>query len=263
MIIKTLMENTSSSPQFKKEHGLSFYIEACGHKILFDAGQTSAFLENADRMDVNLSEVDIAVLSHGHYDHSGGFDAFLDRNHKANLYVNEHAFGDFYSGKEKPIGIDVILKKKGRIIITSDYTKLEEGLELFTCNSLERKYSTDSRGLYHKIGSDFKEDIFSHEQYLLITEQEKRVLISGCSHKGILNIVEWFQPNVLVGGFHFKGIEMNQTGADKLNHYAEELKEFDTTYYTCHCTGREQYEYLKETMNAQVAYLAAGDILEI
>lgn len=263
MILKMLMENTSGSCELKSEHGLSIYIEVKGRKILFDAGQTSAFAENAESMQVNLAEVDTAILSHGHYDHSGGLQRFLELNTKAKVLINEHAFHSFYSNPTKEIGIASFLQDHNQVVITSDYTKLGDGIELFTCNAMERQYETDSNNLFVECGESLTVDPFLHEQYLLITEGEKRVLISGCSHKGILNIVKWFEPEVLIGGFHFKGIEMNEKGKRKLDSYAEKLKEYNTKYYTCHCTGIEQYEYLRSEMHTQVEYLASGDIIEV
>ncbi|NCA67648.1 MAG: MBL fold metallo-hydrolase, partial [Clostridia bacterium] len=77
MKITTLCENTSISPEFKCEHGLSFYVETKKHKLLFDTGESGIFAENAAKLGIDLSEVDIAVISHGHYDHGGGLPAFL------------------------------------------------------------------------------------------------------------------------------------------------------------------------------------------
>ena len=83
MKIYTLMENTTCNEALACEHGLSLYIEAAGKRILFDAGQTGAFADNAEKMGIDLSQVDICILSHGHYDHGGGLKRFLE--------VNDHA----------------------------------------------------------------------------------------------------------------------------------------------------------------------------
>ena len=77
MRIISLVENTSVNDAIKAEHGLSLYIESKNYKILFDMGQTDLFLKNAKRLGVDLSQVDIAILSHGHYDHGGGLEEFL------------------------------------------------------------------------------------------------------------------------------------------------------------------------------------------
>ena len=100
---------------------------------------------------------------------------------------------------------------------------------------------------------------FRHEQYLCIQEEGRRVLISGCSHKGILNIMEAFRPDVLVGGFHF----MKITQEEKLEIAAKKLLTYDTVYYTGHCTGQRQYDCLKTYMGDRLHYMSAGTVLEL
>ena len=103
-----------------------------------------------------------------------------------------------------------------------------------------------------------KPDDFRHEHYLLIEEHGKRILISGCSHKGVINIVHWFRPDVLVGGFHFHKLPLGET----LTGYARQLDAYGTAYYTCHCTGVPQYAYMKQTMR-RLHYLSAGDTIKL
>ena len=106
------------------------------------------------------------------------------------------------------------------------------------------------------------QDEFLHEHYLMIEENGKRILISGCSHKGILNIMSWLQPDVLIGGFHFMKLDpVNDRSA--LKNAAETLMNHPAEYYTCHCTGAEQYEILKEWMGNRLCYLSGGDHLTI
>jgi 7,8-dihydropterin-6-yl-methyl-4-(beta-D-ribofuranosyl)aminobenzene 5'-phosphate synthase len=83
MKISVLCENTTKKENILSEHGLSLFIETEKHKILFDMGQSDAFLKNAKTLGIDLSTVDIAILSHGHYDHGGGLRAFLEYNEKA------------------------------------------------------------------------------------------------------------------------------------------------------------------------------------
>ena len=178
MKITALTENTAKCDNIKSEHGLSLYIEANGHKILFDMGQTDIFTENATILGIDLSEVDIAILSHGHYDHGGGLQKFIQVNHKAHVYIHKEAFGKHYNGTEKFIGLDHTLVDNPRIIYTENQLRIGKELTLSSCNDKERKYSASGSELTKKIGDSFVHDDFMHEQYLLIKEYGKRVLIS-------------------------------------------------------------------------------------
>ncbi len=253
MKITALTENTSVNENIGAEHGLSLYIETDGHKILFDMGQTDMFERNAKTLCIDLSEVDIAVLSHGHYDHGGGLARFLEINKKAPVYVNEYAFEPHYNGTQKYIGLDISLKNNSRLIFTSNVYKINDSMTLFSCNENRKSYDLGSFGLNMIQDGKFMPDDFRHEQYLLINENGKNVLISGCSHKGIMNITEWFKPDVLIGGFHFSKLALDKT----LENYAETLDKYNTNFYTCHCTGMEQYVFMKKYMS-RLEYLSAG-----
>lgn len=263
MKIVSLIENTACAPCYASEHGLSLYLETGNKKILFDTGQTDAFADNAEKLGVELEAVDVAVISHGHYDHGGGIARFLKLNSHAPVYINRYAFGDYYNATGKYIGLDKSLAQNGRLIFTDDALKIYEGLELVTCNERERAYPTDSAGLTEKCRDGFIPDSFRHEQYLIIREEGIKVVLSGCSHKGILNIMHWLEPDVLAGGFHFMKKELSSDGNAFLNKASETLLGYNTMYYTCHCTGYLQYMYLKERMGAKLRYLAGGEKVEI
>lgn len=254
MKITALTENISKDEKIAPEHGLSLYIETENNKILFDMGQSSLFLNNAEKLGIDLADVDMAVLSHGHYDHGGGLPAFLEVNTKAPVYVNRHAFGDYYNGTEKYIGLDKSFSDNKRLVFTDDVCKISESLTLFSCNEREKYVDLGSFGLNKFENAEFAPDDFLHEQYLLIEEKGKRVLVSGCSHKGIINIVRWFEPDVLIGGFHFSKLPLDDTLAE----YAETLNSSGITFYTCHCTGEAQYSFMKDRMD-NLNYLHCGE----
>lgn len=256
--IIALVENTTNNKNLSCEHGLSLYIEANDKKILFDMGQTNLFEENAKKLGVDLSQVDIAIVSHGHYDHGGGLDHFLKINTKAPVYMSKYAFGDYYNGTSKYIGLDKMLKENQRIIFTEGTVVLDKNLTLCTMNDKPLQYEIDSQGLFEKKDELYIPDTFIHEQYLCMEEQGKKILFSGCSHKGILNIMEYFRPDVFVGGFHFSKLSLDLT----LEKNAKLLVEYPTDYYTCHCTGAEQYQYMKKYID-KLHYLDTGRILEI
>ena len=99
MKLKVLSENTTSSEKLGSEHGLSLYIETETHKILFDTGASGLFAENAKKLGVDLTMVDLAVISHGHYDHGGGLKTFLGINNHANIYLHQNAFELHYANR--------------------------------------------------------------------------------------------------------------------------------------------------------------------
>lgn len=258
MRITALTENITHNPDLSAEHGLSLYIETGDRKILFDMGQTALFNDNAQKLGIDLSAVDIAVISHGHYDHGGGLGKFLEINKTAPVYISRYAFEPHYNGTEKYIGLDISLKNNDRLIFTGDEQSIRDNLTLFSCNEKERLFSLGSFGLNVLSGGEFLPDDFRHEQYLLIEENGRRVLISGCSHKGIMDISGWFEADVLVGGFHFSKLPLDE----KLAEYAAVLNGHKTDYYTCHCTGVEQYEFMKNYMD-RLSYLSCGKTIEI
>jgi len=258
MRIICLAENTAVSEAFGCEHGLSLWIETEGRRVLFDMGQTGLFAENAEKLGVDLAAADLAVLSHGHYDHGGGLGLFLVRNRTAPVYLNRYAFEPHYNGTEKYIGLDPALRASERLIFTEGTTEIGEGMILTDCRDKEKQYELGSFGLKMKESGVFLPDDFRHEQYLLIEEKGRRILFSGCSHRGVMDIVRWFRPHVMIGGFHFSKLPVG----DALAEYAAVLDSYDTEYYTCHCTGAEQYAFMKERMG-RLRYLAAGQTIDI
>lgn len=260
MKIWTLLENTACCEDFTAEHGLSLYIETGERRILFDMGQTAAFAANAEKMGVGLSAVDTAILSHGHYDHGGGIAAFLRCNDRAPLYISRHAFRKHYNAAGKYIGLDIALQDSPRLIFTEDRCRLGGGLCLYSCNERQRPWQTDHSGLQEERDGLCLPEDFRHEQYLLVEERGKRILISGCSHKGIRNLVHWFRPDILVGGFHLKSMDPDDP---EILTIGRTLMSYPTVYYTGHCTGTAQYECLKKIMGDRLQKLSTGMMLEL
>jgi len=254
MKIITLIENTASREDLAAEHGLSLYIETENHRILFDAGQSAAFADNAEKLGVDLSRVDICILSHGHYDHGGGLKRFLEINDTAPIYVSRHAFEGHYGNPERYNGLDQALLSSNRIHFTADTHKIGPRLTLYSCNDREQPFSADNFGLLMLDEGILKPDDFRHEQYLMVEEKGKRILFSGCSHKGILNIVHWFSPDILIGGFHFMKLE----DAAALTGAARQLARYNTTYYTGHCTGLTQYACMKRILGEKHHAISSG-----
>jgi len=274
LLIRALIENTSTTGDYKCEHGLSLYIETKKHRILFDTGASGLFAENASVMGIDLSKVDIAIISHGHHDHGGGLKTFLELNSQAKVYIHGKAFEKHYgsrpSGVMEDIGLDEGLLPNERFILTGDRHVIDEELELFSDVRAERFNPSGNADLYMESGGKTSNDDFRHEQNLIISENGKTILIAGCAHKGIVNIVGRFGekmgciPNCIIGGFHlfnpsFKKSE-DTSVTDAIGKY---LLNTNSMCFTCHCTGIESYERLKSIMGDRVKYISTGEKITI
>lgn len=258
MKITALVENTSV-PGLPVEHGLSLYIETTRHTILFDSGQGTLFAENAERLGKDLAKVDLMVLSHGHYDHGGGLEAFFKCNSTAPVYLSRHAFGAYYNGAGKYIGLLPHLQHHPRLIPVADRQELASGVTVECCLDREAKYPVEPYGLQVLKDGSFVPEEFAHELYLTV-EEDQKICFSGCAHRGVENILHWLTPDILIGGFHFKQL---QPGDLRLEQAAQSLQEIPCEYYTCHCTGQAQYDYLKERLGSKLNYLSTGDVLQL
>lgn len=272
LIVKTLVENTTISKKYRCKHGLCLYIETAKHRILFDLGQDDLFIKNAKEMNIDLSLIDTVIISHGHKDHGGALKYLLQVNKTAKIYIKKDAFNPHYIkvlGIPINVGLDNSLINNERIILTDDSFKIDDELYLFS--NIEKKFplSKSNEVLFVKKEGKLIKDDFSHEQSLLININNKSTLISGCSHSGIVNILNKalkITDNIktVIGGFHLynpptKKYEKN----DLIDLIADELSKYDCDFYTCHCTGKRAFLMMKDKLKNRLNYLKTGSIIEL
>lgn len=264
MKIITLIENTCEEEGCLFEHGLSLYIETQKHKIVLDTGSSDAFIQNAGKLGVDLEAVDTVVLSHGHYDHSGGILAFAEINPRALIYMQKTAGADYFHG-ERYIGIDKKILELPEVRLIEGGLVLDDQLSLFTHITGRRCYPQSSLALTVKRNGIEVKDSFDHEQCLVIREGEERILVSGCAHNGILNILDKYRelyhelPKRVISGFHMmKKTPYTKEEQDTILANARELAGYDTIFYTGHCTGDEAFELMKPIMGEKLVRLRSG-----
>lgn len=274
MVITTLVENTSLLKEFKCKHGLSLHIKTNKHNILFDLGSNGLFIENAIKLNIDISDVDILVIYHGHKDHGGALKLFLQHNSKAKIYINKDAFNKYYTsvlGALKfYVGLDDRLQFNERIIFTEDIFQIDEDICLFS--NVPKKYETSNLNdsLFIKIDGKYYKDDFTHEQSLLIRENDKYILIAGCAHKGIVNIIDKAEEimdsnlSTVIGGFHlFNPVNKKSESLEFISNIAKNLNNKNTIFYTCHCTGNKAFNILKENLKDKIMYLSTGQVIEL
>ena len=265
MKIIALVENTQRNENCIAEHGLSLYIETEKHKLLLDTGQTDAIIHNAKFLGVDLSSVDTVILSHGHYDHSGGIVPFSRINHNAEIIMQKTAIEPHYNG-ERYIGIDKSILKLPNLHLIDGDIQLDDELYIFSGITGRRRYPQGNLKLSRIENNKKIPDDFTHEQCLVITQNEKRWLLSGCAHNGILNILDRYRdifkddPNYVVTGFHMMKKDGEYTEDEKtlILETAKELSLLNTTFFSGHCTGTPAFDMMKEILGDNLVALYSG-----
>ena len=276
MKIVTLLENTACREDVAIGHGLSQYIETEEHKILLDMGPGTGFAANAEKLGVDLAAVDVAVLSHGHNDHSGGLREFFRINDHAKVYIHPAAFGSYWAveadGTGKYLGLEDGLRAEfsHRFVEICGVTKIDDALTLFDTVGSEFPAVDTSARLKEKTADGYVPDVFGHEHNLIVREGDKAVVFGGCAHRGIVNIrdaaaaILGREPDALVSGFHlFNLTEGNEKGDALIRATAEELNRGSAVCYTGHCTGDHAYSLMKDILGDKLEKITTGGVLEI
>lgn len=281
MKIITLIENTKpESSKLNERFGLCLYIESNGKKILFDTGPDDAFLTNASILGINLSQIDACVLSHAHFDHSGGLRDFFKVNKSASVYALGSVCKKYYtrkiSGNYKNISIDddTLMRYRKRFHFFEKQLNLFGFINLYAVSEYNTFLPASNRFLYEETTDEEPVlDNFEHELVMSVTENGYNTIFTGCGHNGVLNMVQTVKNkmpdipvNVLVGGFHLvnpatKMLDENELTVINLakSLLNEEIKHI----YTGHCTGNKGFELLKDVLNSKLDQLYTGKEIEM
>lgn len=281
-----LSDNRSSDSRLSKEHGLSILLETERHKILLDTGASDVFIQNAELLGVNLSDVDYVFISHGHSDHAGGLRYFLEHNRQAQVIVSPDAMsGMFFSkrGNLHSITTEWPEIDENRLILIDQTCEIEEDIHVIAHIPQNHPMPKGNQNLYvQDVNGDYIHDDFRHELALYVDG----LLFTGCAHSGLENILAAcpYPVNFVVGGFHLldgqelpeqrepsssierpsrDGSRQSQS-EEELQELAERLKEqYPTTrFYTSHCTGDNVFKVMKGVMGKQLQPFCAGTINE-
>jgi 7,8-dihydropterin-6-yl-methyl-4-(beta-D-ribofuranosyl)aminobenzene 5'-phosphate synthase len=277
-----LIENRESTtkPGLTSEWGLSLHVGFNNHSILFDTGASGAFVDNAEHLSVKVDAVGVAVLSHHHFDHGGGLERFFEVNSHAKVYLADAPDGECYvkimGFLKKYIGLDraIMDDHRERFEIVGKPTEILPSVFIFPNIIDTHPMPLGNKQLHVKTDGKLSNDDFSHEIVMAIKESGKLVIFTGCSHNGILNMIdtvakefEGFPIKAVIGGFHF-------VASPPFNHMAEKRKDVENIgksilnrlvemTYTGHCTGKKAFNILKSVMGDQIKDMRTGSSFDI
>ena len=281
MILTSLIDNTrlKNRTDLAVERGLSIHASTMGKSILFDAGSSEAFCDNANSLNIDISHIDAAVISHRHHDHCNGVTHFLDRNSKAQVYFREceetnYVFKTF--GFKSNVGIDRQLLVRGVNRLTFVNQMVEISPNIFIITDISNKFAKPEGNKYLFTESDGNciPDSFDHELLLVVKESDGLIVFTGCAHSGVLNMIDTaikhfpdIRIKAVVGGFHLVGLPLfNSIGGSKkqIEQIGEAILDFPIDkLYTGHCTGMKAYQILKGVLGDRLEYFATGHSITI
>ncbi len=253
------------------EHGLSIWIETGNRNILFDTGQTGIFTHNAKQDNVDISKADMAVLSHGHYDHTGGVLEFFRMNKLAPVYIDQGAFQKRYNGNLQPrinIGIPWLDESNRdvfseRLVISNGKIELDDNITILGKIPSTIPFEDIPQNFYIDDGhGNISRDMIADEQMLIIRGNEGIYIFVGCSHVGIINCITHVKthfPDERIAGV-IGGMHLNSSSDERIQLTIQKLKEMDIkTIIPLHCTGITAICEMKSSLREQCRIMTVGD----
>lgn len=274
MKITMLMEDKEvDRAGLKTEHGLSVYIEVDGKKILFDTGQSGKFIDNAKALGIDLKGLDHVFISHGHYDHSGGLKRLIEEvKPNIEVYVGKGFFDDKYSlrtsGDYQYTGNpfdQAYLKEKNIEVkyVDRDMIQITENFMVFTNFNRKNEFENTNQKMFLRENGGYKLDPFTDEISLGIKTDKGLVVVVGCSHPGIVNILDTIidrsgmNIHQVLGGTH-----LVEEDDEKINKIIDYLKEKDIDLVgACHCTGKQGETMLEQQLEEGFTEIKTGDTI--
>ncbi len=257
------------------EHGLSILIESVDQeptvRLLMDTGQSGIFYDNAAKMGISLEDLSALLLSHAHYDHAGGVKRLIEKETVRKMYVGKDFFqGKYYQKKDgtmKDIGIAFSreeLEKKGISVceIKEDMKMIFSGVTIYRNFDRTVGYEQLNPRFFIK-KEEYTKDSFTDEIAVALDTEKGLVVIVGCSHPGIMNILRTIEKRSgkkicgVVGGTH-----LMEADEERLGKTIADLKEMNINFIAVsHCTGEDNLETIKENFGEKFIFNCTGNVI--
>ncbi len=268
MEVTILIDNERGSNAYRSEHGLSILIEFNGKIILFDTGKTDAFIQNAKKLNKDLSKVDFVVLSHAHYDHTGGLEEFLVLNKTAKIILKKETLNERWSvshGYNRRIGFP--LRKRfnqvnNRFMFVEDVEEIIPGLFILPRITRSANHTFTDSYLFVQKEGHLLPDTFEDEIFISAIKDEKLIIFTGCAHNGIENMIQTAITQTGISEIEFivGGMHLNRASDEQVENTTEALKKFKIKRAAFnHCSGKHNIPLMNKALEASVEYAFAGN----
>lgn len=271
--VTVLVDNTAAQPGLATEHGLAFWIRAGSRHVLLDTGQGGVLEANASALGIDLARTDAVVLSHGHYDHTGGLAGLFDRGVTPPVFLHTDAFTARYSRQaeppHKPIGMPqearaALAARPERVRPVTGPTRIIEGV--WATGPIPRRTAfEDTGGPFFTDAACRTPDYILDDQALWLETGEGVVVLLGCAHSGVVNTLDYLadvtcatQFRAVIGGMH-----LLHASEERLEATVTALHRYDiATLASCHCTGEAAKALLAQHFPSQFTSVGAGSRFE-
>lgn len=265
----TLLVDNHATSNLMAEHGLAMWIETPDHRILFDTGQGPALVSNANKLDISLDNINMLVLSHGHYDHSGGVAHVLQSKPSVELYCHPAAVQPRYSIRPQsaralsmPEGAMAALDKmpNEHLHWISRPVQITEDIGL--TGPIPRESDLEDTGGPFFLDPDARrEDTVDDDLAMWLNTPQGLVVCVGCAHAGLINTLSHVRRlsgvtaiRAVIGGFH-----LHNANSERIRQTVSQLKTLSpTAIIACHCTGNKAISALKKDLGNRVSKGYAG-----
>lgn len=263
-----VVDNTVYARDFKAEHGYALFLEVGDRRILFDTGASDILIHNLDKLGIDPDSIDMCIISHGHYDHTGGLLPLLSkRSAPLNICATSGIFKERYSSRGDtfvfggvPFTQKEVEEAGGKFVFIDEPTRID-GISFMPSASLSEKGVSTDDGLVVKSDDGYKTDIFEDELSIAFEGSEGTVVVAGCAHCGFIEIVggmsEQFAFNRVSACFG--GAHLTHADEGYIRTFAQKLKSSSwKDFYLSHCTGFTGTLVLADTLKERYHHATVG-----